>query len=270
MATIVDLSTVWVIADVAERDLSRVRVGTPATITPLAFPDLALTGRVNYIDAQLSAATRTAKVRIEVANPDQRLRLGMLAEARLGGEAGLAPAVTIPRAAVQTIADRSVVYVADPAKPDDLVERTVRLGEVRGDRVAVVAGLEAGERVVSAGSFHVRAERERLGLGDPAPTPDAPSAASADGTRPQTATITVTKDGFTPATVTLRAGVPARLTFVRTSNETCATQVVVPSLKIERPLPLNTPVVVELAAAKAGTIEFACGMDMLKGAIVIE
>ena len=76
--------------------------------------------------------------------------------------------------------------------------------------------------------------------------------------------------GFDPAKLTLRAGTVAKLTFVRTSAETCATDVAIPSLKIKQALPLNQPVVVEFTPAKAGGIEFACGMGMLKGTIVVE
>ena len=275
LATIVDLSSVWVVTDIYESDFSRIRVGTPATVTTSAYPGLALTGRVSYIDPSVSPETRTAKARVDVSNPRQELRLGMLAEVSLGSAEGGSPGVTVPRVAIQTIADRSVVYVANPSNESEFLERSVRLGDVSGDRVAVLAGLEAGEQVVAEGSFYVRAERERLGLGEPAATPALPAQARPTGSTagqsaPQVAKITVTKDGFVPSRVNLRAGAPARLTFLRTSNETCATEVVVPSLKIKRPLPLNTAVDVDFTPQKAGTIEFTCGMAMLKGAIVVE
>ena len=67
--TVVDLTTVWVVAELYEKDFSRVRVGSPATVTTTAYPDLALQGRVSYIDPQVSAQTRTAKLRVEVRNP---------------------------------------------------------------------------------------------------------------------------------------------------------------------------------------------------------
>src|SRR5688572_3232065 len=67
--TVVDLSNVWIVADVYERDLQRVREGTAATVTTTAYPDRALEGRVSFIDPQLNTTTRTAKIRVEVANP---------------------------------------------------------------------------------------------------------------------------------------------------------------------------------------------------------
>jgi Cu+-exporting ATPase len=62
----------------------------------------------------------------------------------------------------------------------------------------------------------------------------------------------------------------AKLTFIRTSDETCATEVAFPSLKIKRALPLNKPVVIEFTPAEAGEIAFTCGMSMLKGTVVVE
>ncbi|HUR34525.1 MAG TPA: efflux RND transporter periplasmic adaptor subunit, partial [Vicinamibacterales bacterium] len=104
--TVVDLSTVWIVADVYEKDLSRVPVGTEATITTTAYPDLTLRGRVSYIDPQVSAETRTARLRVEVANPRGELRLGMYADVVVNGTGGaLTP--TVPRSAVQNVGDRT-------------------------------------------------------------------------------------------------------------------------------------------------------------------
>ncbi len=86
----------------------------------------------------------------------------------------------------------------------------------------------------------------------------------------QTATILVNEQGYEPATVTLRAGVPARLTFVRTTDKTCATEVVFPSMKIKKALPLNEPTLVEFTPEKAGDIAFACGMNMLHGTVIVQ
>jgi hypothetical protein len=170
--------------------------------------------------------------------------------------------------------DRSVVYLVNHAKEGEFLERTVRLGAASADAVVVIAGLEPGDVVVSEGSFYVRAERERLGLGNPAPVPAPPEGVvhggAARNAAPHVAKITVTKDGFSPARVSVRAGTPLRLTFLRTTDETCATEVVVPSLTIKRALPLNKPADVEFTPQKAGTIDFACGMAMFKGAIVVD
>jgi RND family efflux transporter MFP subunit len=275
--TVVDLSSVWVVADLYEKDFARVRVGSPATIATNAYPDLVLQGRVSYIDPQVSPETRTAKVRIEVPNPRNDLRLGMYAEAVLGDSRGLSTPM-VPRGAVQNVGDRTVVYLVNPKEPGTFVEREVRLGTATGDRVSVLAGVQIGDVVVGEASFSVRAERERLGL-RAAPT-GAQAAAQSTSTmrtgvtqgdvKVQEVRVTVTETRFDPQRLTLRAGVPARLTFTRTSDKTCATEIVFPSLNIRRQLPLNEPATIEFTPDKASEIAFACGMNMLRGTVVVQ
>jgi len=89
LLTVTDLSTVWVVVDVYEKDFSHVTVGSPAQITTHAYPDRTIEGRVSYIDPQISPETRTAKARIEVQNPHRELRLGMYAEALFSGGGGV-------------------------------------------------------------------------------------------------------------------------------------------------------------------------------------
>lgn len=190
--TVVDLSTVWIVADIYEPDFSRVRVGSEAVITTQAYPDTTLRGRVSYIDPQVNAATRTAKVRIEVANPHGDLRLGMFADVVIAtGEPSAKPMV--PRASIQQVGNHSVVYVADPQQPGRFVERAVVLGASSGQQVEVVSGLRPGEVVVAEGSFFVRAERERLGTTSGGSTqPAAPGgAASGRDSNTQTANVLV-------------------------------------------------------------------------------
>ena len=270
--TVTDLSTVWIVADLYEKDFSHVRVDDAATITSAAYPALALKGVVNYIDPQVSTETRTAKTRVEVPNPRGDLRLGMYADVILQTSAPAARTL-LTRTAVQTVGDRSVVYLTDAKTPGRFIEREVRLGEAVGerDRVEVLNGVAAGDLVVTEGSFFLRAERERLGLRQQTAAAVPPPAVPADGAAPaQTAKVTVGEQGFQPAQVTVKRGGLVRLTFVRTTDNTCAKEIVVPSLKIRRPLPLNEPVVVEFTPRDAATLEFACGMAMLRGTIVVQ
>lgn len=161
--TITDLSTVWVVVDLYEKDFSRVRIGSMATIATRAYPDLRLAGRVSYIDPQVNPDTRTAKARIQVTNPRRELRLGMFAEAVFDEAASKGP--IIPRAAVQNVGNRTVVYLVDSRQPGRFIERQVQLGAATGENLSVVSGVEVGDIVVTQGSFAVRAERERLGMG---------------------------------------------------------------------------------------------------------
>jgi RND family efflux transporter MFP subunit len=271
--TVADLSTVWVVGAVYEKDLSRVRVGTDAAITTSAYPGETRRGRISYIDPQVDPATRTARLRVEVANPRGDLRLGMYADVIITGMPG-AVVPMVPRAAVQNTGARTVVYLADPAESGRFIEREVRLGSSSGEMIEVTSGVQVGDRVVIQGSFHVRAERERLGLRPPVaagePGPPSPQQSRSATAPVQTARIVVNAQGFEPARVVLRSGAPTRLTFVRTTDATCATEIVIPSLNIKRALPLNEPVAVEFTPAKAGEVAFACGMDMLKGVLVVQ
>ena len=171
--TVVDLSSVWVVGALYERDWSRVRVGSGASVTTSASPGLARQGRVSYIDPQVNAETRTARVRVEVPNPRQELRLGMYADIEVAAT-GNRQVVMVPRSAVQNVGDRQVVYVANPSEPGTFTERELHLGNASGEQVEVASGVQPGDQVVFKGSFFVRAERERLGLRPVAGTPSQP------------------------------------------------------------------------------------------------
>jgi plastocyanin len=174
---------------------------------------------------------------------------------------------------VQNVDDRTVVYLADPKQAGRFIEREVHLGEPSGSDVDVVSGITAGDTVVADGSFFVRAERERLGLRRaPAATSGgtAGELSGAGASNVQEAKVLVTAQGYEPAKVTLRAGTAARITFVRTTDETCGTEVVFPSLNIRRALPLNQPIAIDFTLGAAGELTFVCGMNMLRGTIVVE
>ena len=85
----------------------------------------------------------------------------------------------------------------------------------------------------------------------------------------QRVTIVVESEGYRPSSVTLRRGIPAQLTFVRKTDATCGTEIVIPDYGINQPLPLNTPVVIKLTPKKSGRFKFTCGMDMFRGALVV-
>jgi cobalt-zinc-cadmium efflux system membrane fusion protein len=154
---VTDLSQVWVIGDLYEQDFQTVRVGSEAALTTPAYPALTLRGRVTYIDPRVDPQTRTAKVRVEVPNTEGQLRLGMyvtLAFTTPGSDR----AVVVPRAAVQTMGERQVVFIPAPDEEGKFLARTVEVGPLRGDRVTIRSGVQPGEVVVTEGSFFLRAE----------------------------------------------------------------------------------------------------------------
>jgi RND family efflux transporter MFP subunit len=151
---------VWIVADVYEKDFSRVHPGSRATVTTTAYPDAPVDGTVSYVDPQVNPQTRTAKARIEIANPQGRLKLGMFADVSIHA-AGEAVLPSVPVSAVQYIGDRAVLYVADPARAGTFIEREIRIGTPSGGRVPVLEGVRLGETIVTEGSFSIRAERER-------------------------------------------------------------------------------------------------------------
>lgn len=157
--TVTDLATVWVVADLYERDFAGVGVGSPVTITTMAYPGLELRGRVQYIDPQVQAETRTAKLRAEVPNSGQRLRLGMFVEVSLGAKNGR-PVVMVPKTAVQSVGPQSIVYVS--TAPGRFLPRQVTVGGAMENEIAITSGLDPGDLVVTEGAFFLRAEHERM------------------------------------------------------------------------------------------------------------
>ena len=162
---ITDLSSVWVIAQVYERDIARLRVGSGASVTSDAFPDNIFRGTITYIDPQLDEATRTGKVRVEIANPGRALKLGMYVRAAFGalGDAERTAPV-VPASAVQNVAGQQVVFLSTN-DPNVFAMRPVRLGPKSEGRYIVNEGLTVGDRVVTNGSFMLRAEYLKMKQG---------------------------------------------------------------------------------------------------------
>lgn len=152
---VADLTTVWVEGEVYERDLRGVRVGQDAVATFDAFPGERWRGRIVYVQPTLSPETRTARIRITLANPGLRLKPGMYASLELAGAAR--PSVlSVPRSAVLATGARTLVFVR---RADGHLEpRAVVVGATTSDRAEILAGLAAGEVVVASATFLVDAE----------------------------------------------------------------------------------------------------------------
>jgi RND family efflux transporter MFP subunit len=158
LMSITDLSSVWVIAQVYENDVARLRVGGGASVTSDAFPNRLFRGHIAYIDPQLDPATRTAKVRIELPNPNRELKIGTYVRVALAATGNAERTVpVIPASAVQNINGLQIVFV--PTANANVFElRPVRLGAESNGRYQVLEGLTVGDKVVTNGSFALRAE----------------------------------------------------------------------------------------------------------------
>ena len=150
--TISDLSTVYLIANVREVDAPLMHVGLPLEVHVLAYPDRVFKGKVSYVAPSIDPNTHRLPVRADVENPDGALKPGMFANfSIITGEAATAPAV--PQEAIVYEGDRARVWVA--GEGDTLALREIRTGRTSDGMVEVLAGLSAGEKVVTSGTVFI-------------------------------------------------------------------------------------------------------------------
>jgi len=152
---VADLSTLWVEGEVFEQDLSTVRVGGSVQADFAALPGEHRMGRISYIYPTLNPDTRTVRVRVVLSNPNLTLKPGMYATIRIAGRER-ANVLTVPRSAVLSTGERSIVFVREAN--GQLAPREVALGTTSDDRIEVLRGLSAGETVVASATFLVDAE----------------------------------------------------------------------------------------------------------------
>src|SRR5262245_50666736 len=154
--TITDLSRVWIVADAFESDITSIKIGDPAYVmfTSGGVPPIA--ARVSYIQPQVDPMTRTLKVRLDANNPGMRMKPEMFVNVEFG--VVTSPKLTVPAEAVLDTGDRQTVFV--DLGHGYLEPRQVSVGERFADRIAIVRGLAAGERIVSSGTFLVDSESQ--------------------------------------------------------------------------------------------------------------
>ena len=158
--TVADLSTVWVLVDIHEKDLAKVHKGQAAIVSVSAFPDQKLKGRITYIADLVDEATRTVKARVAVANPGRKLKPEMFATVELALAADTPPVLAVPEDALQDLDGKKVVFVAD-VKGVEFKPRTVEPGRTAGGMVEIVSGLKEGERYAIKGSFILKSELKK-------------------------------------------------------------------------------------------------------------
>ncbi len=167
--SLADLSEVWVWIDIYERDLQQVHIDDDVDVRVDAYPEREFSGTVSYLSDRVDLDTRRVRARIDVANPEERLRPGMFAQVELtdpheGGGGTLEPVLVVPEAALQRDGDATIVFV-------DLGEgryerREVETGRKSGSSVEVIEGLAPGETIVSGGAFFLKSELAKDELGE--------------------------------------------------------------------------------------------------------
>ena len=156
--TVADLSAVWVVGNVPEKDVQHIRKDQHVEVIVSAYPHAIFSGTITYISDVLDPATRTMRLRVTVPNPSYMLKPEMFATIRVYA-APNPDALTIPLAAVQNGPNGKMAFVRRGTNEFDV--RTITLGQERGDVVAVLDGLAEGEPVVTKGAFTLKSEMER-------------------------------------------------------------------------------------------------------------
>lgn len=265
IAELAEVNAIRVQANVPESDIPFIHVGGVMKIFP-SNSATTLEGTVDSISPSVNPNSRQGIVEAIIPNPGQNLDPGgfVKAEVQLNGGTG----VTLPSRVVHSEAisssngiDSSVQYYVWTATPAANSQTQFTVNKVlvtvdttNGRQSVIKSGLGANQWVVDQGS-EVLTEGETV-------KGQFPTSESLQ--------ISITPQGFVPNTLTIPAGHKVEITFLRTTNQTCAKSIVFPSLGIKKDLPLNVPVRIPINPSLPGTISFQCGMNMLHGSIVAE
>ncbi len=157
MFTLADLSRVWLVADIYEKDISKVRIGQPVDLTLDSLGGKHFPGKVSYVANELDPQTRTLILRADVPNPGLRLKPDMFA--RVEVMVGDTAVLSVPREALQRNGDYTFAYV--PIGPHRYEERLVEIGLDDGTYVQITKGLKAGEKVVVHGTLPLQGEAQK-------------------------------------------------------------------------------------------------------------
>lgn len=160
--TVADLSTLWIESDLFEKDLGKFKLGAPATVTLAAYPGEVFHGRLTYISSTMDKETRTVKARVEVPNPDGRLKPEMFARVAISTGAS-AKALLVPEEAVLLVQGQPTVFVAEHG---GFEPRAVEVGERITGYAVLKSGVAVGERVVVSGAYALKARLLKSQIGD--------------------------------------------------------------------------------------------------------
>ena len=147
LMTIADLSTVWIVGDVFEKDIAKVQPGTQVTVTVDAFPGQKWAGRISSVSGALDPATRTLKARVALPNPGDKLKPEMFAAIHV--DIGKHNAIVVPSSAVIHQGQNTVLFIDNNGRPE---QKNVTTGQAVDGKVEITSGLEDGQRVAANGA----------------------------------------------------------------------------------------------------------------------
>jgi len=190
--SLADLSSVWLLAEVFERQANWVKVGQSTEVYLSYLPGKVWNGRVEYVYPSLNQKTRTLKVRIRMNNPGERLKPNMFAAVSIFGGAKR-DVISVPREALIRTGDEQRVIVQ--VKPGEFSAREVVSGIESGDYIEIISGIEDGEYVVTSGQFLIDSEASLKASISRMSEPDSMSASKSDGMNPEAMTKKITGRG---------------------------------------------------------------------------
>jgi cobalt-zinc-cadmium efflux system membrane fusion protein len=162
--TIADLSSVWIMVDIHEKDLAKVHKGQIAIATVGAFPEQKFRGRINHIADVVDEATRTVKARVEVLNSGRKLKPEMFAGIELTLPVDAAPVLAVPEDSLQDMDGKKVLFITKNGikfRP-----RPIEVGRSSGGTIEVTSGLKEGERYAVKGGFLLKSELKKGEMGE--------------------------------------------------------------------------------------------------------
>ena len=162
---VADLSTLWVVIDVYEKDSARLKIGTGVRVSVTAFPSKSFQGKISYVSDVVDEKTRTEKARVTIDNAGGLLKPGMfatvVAETTSGGTEKL---IAVPEEAVFMDGTKNHVFIQ--TSPDTFIRRDIETGRTLGKRVEIISGLKEGEIVAVKGAFILKSEMKKGELVD--------------------------------------------------------------------------------------------------------
>lgn len=154
--TVSDLSTVWMYADVYEKDIAGVKIGQEVSVTSGAYPGETFAGNVSFINPVLDDATRTVKVRVEMSNIEGKLKPNLFVNAQL--QVPLTKSLVVPVSSLLDTGTRKIVFVMQDA--ETFVKRDVVTGQEADGYIQILSGLQAGDTVVTAAAFLIDSQTQ--------------------------------------------------------------------------------------------------------------